>query len=215
MPSTSPDNIYYPDINAAQNQPAYMGTHATSVQTALSLRQRYSFIWANDAARLNQTGMSEGAVAYQTDTKTEYQYENGIWRLATPHAEFTASASVNNAAVTSLGTFSLDVTRSTSTNFVTPVGNGQLSIANPGIYAISSSSAIGAPVTARSFVEASNSTAGQGLQRTSIGVQEDEGSLSVPNVNIFTANSRIQFNVYQQSNATRTVNSRVRITRIG
>jgi hypothetical protein len=215
MPSTSPDNIYYPDINAAQNQPAYMGTHATSVQTALSLRQRYSFIWANDAARLAQTGMTEGSIAYQVDSKTEYQYENGIWRLGTPHVEFTSSASIPNASPTLAGVFSVDNTRTSAPTMATPFSNGVINVSLPGIYAISTRTLLGAAATNRTFIEGFDDTAGLGLSRVSIGVGEDEGTLSVPNAYIIVPNTRLRFNVFQQTGGTRTVSTRLRITRIG
>lgn len=213
MPNTSPDNINYPDTSFAQNQPAYMATHASSVQAAFDKRQRYSYYWANATARTSQTGMTEGSLGYQVDTKTDYQYDNGAWRLSVEHAEFNATMTVNGATVTTLGAFSYISANTTSTSFVTPAGSGLLSIANPGLYAVSSYTYIQAAATARSFVELFPQ-GGPNLQRVSIPTGEDAGSLSLPNLRVTSAGQNYLFNVYQQSGATRTVTSTVRITRI-
>lgn len=138
MPNTSPDNIYYPDTSAAHNQPAYMGTHASSVQAALDKRQRGSYVWSNATGRSNQTGMAEGAEGYQLDTKTEYKYENGAWRLATPYAEFnSASKTIAAAGNNALGAMSIDTSQSTSTTFVSGSGFNFITLNDPGIYSIS------------------------------------------------------------------------------
>lgn len=218
MPSTSPDSIYYPDISAAQNQPGYMGTHATSVQVALSARQRYTYVWANATARTAQAGMTEGSVGYQLDTKTEYKYENGVWRLATPHAEFTSTTTVNNTTTTQLGTFTLDSTRSTSTNFVTPGGTGFVNIADPGIYSVSSfsSTADGTPMSGRSFLDLATTADDSGiLQRISINVGENAGSISMPNLRTVASPTSLYFKMYQTTGASRSIPTRIRITRLG
>lgn len=218
MPSTSPDNIYYPDISAAQNQPGYMGTHATSVQVALSARQRYTYVWANATARNSQTGMTEGSVGYQLDTRTEYQYENGSWRLATPHIEFTATATATNGVVTLAGTFSIDTTVSSSTLMATAASNGVITLTDPGIYAISTLSAIAGtvPVTGRSFLDLATTSNDTGLLiRSSINVGEDKGSISMPNLRVTGSGVTLYFKLFQTSGADRSMSTRARITRIG
>lgn len=192
-----------------------MAVHASSVQTALSKRQRFSYVWANDAARTAQTGMTEGSTAYQIDTKTEYQYENGVWRLATPHVEMTASASVPVASPTLAGTFTIDNARTSAPTMATPFSNGVINVSLPGIYAVSTRTLLTAAATNRTFIEGFDDTAGLGLSRVSIGVGEDEGTLSVPNAYIIVANTKLRFNIFQQTGATRIVSTRLRITRIG
>lgn len=216
MPTTSPDNISYPDISTVQDQPAYMSAHASSVQAALAMRQRYTYVWANAAARTAQTGMTPGSTAYQLDTRSEYKFESGVWRLATPHVEFTCSATnVVVGSVTPIGNFTVDTNRTTASNIATPISSGTVQIADSGIYAVSSNTYIGASATGRSFIQVADLTTSIGMQRTSIGVGEDEGSLSVPNAYLLVAGTQLQFTVYQTTGATRTVTSRTRITRIG
>lgn len=218
MPSTSPDSIYYPDISAAQNQPGYMGTHATSVQVALSARQRYTYVWANATARTAQAGMTEGSVGYQLDTKTEYKYENGVWRLATPHAEFTSTRAVPPTTLTQLGNFSLDAAASTATNIATPGGDGIIVLANAGLYAVSTLTQFNGPSAQnRSFIDLANSADDSLLLiRSSINNSEDKGSISLPNLNSRAAGTPLYFKLYQQSGGTLNgVTTRVRITRIG
>jgi len=218
MPVTSPDSIAYPDISTAQDQPAYMAVHASSVQAALSLRQRFNFVWANASGRTSQTGATNGSTGYQLDTRTEYQFENGSWRLATPHIEFTATATAPDATVTLAGTFSIDAALSSSTIMATATSNGVITLTDPGIYSISTLSAIAntVPVTGRSFLDLATTSNDTGLLvRSSINVGEDKGSISMPNLRVTASGTTLYFKVFQTSAASRSVATRARITRIG
>lgn len=74
MPTTSPDNIYYADTATTSNDVAVSAAEASSVQAAFSQRQIRSFKWANQAARLAQTGMSDGDMGEQLDIGQSFQY---------------------------------------------------------------------------------------------------------------------------------------------
>lgn len=219
MPNTSPDNIYYPDTAAAQNQPAYMGTHAGSVQVALDKRQRGTYIWANATARTNQTGMAEGAEGYQLDTKTEYKYENGAWRLATAHAVFTATKQLPPDQDALVGAFTLTSNLSSSTTMVTTNGDGSLVIADPGIYAIGSTSFVNTTGGVGTAIYADLRIGSVGAIPYYRGTATYPGSqlasVSAPNVRTTASGTQIYFTFQQRSGITVPLQTEVRITRIG
>lgn len=139
MPVTTPDNIPYPDTSSPQNQPAYMGATAQGVQNALNARQRYTYVWANATARGAQTGMVQGSTGYQIDTRTDYIYDSGAWRLALSYAEYTSNQSVNGSTYYSPSTLSQVSSLTTDPNFTTAVVSGSatyISFAQPGIYSL-------------------------------------------------------------------------------
>lgn len=73
MPTTSPDGISYPDTSWTGGFVSAMAAMATTIQTAFSKRQDYSYRWADQTARLAQTGMVIGALGYQADTTVTYR----------------------------------------------------------------------------------------------------------------------------------------------
>lgn len=74
--TTTPDGIAYLTSGSAVNPVTESSTQASSVQTALSLRPFYSYVWANAAGRTGQTGMRPGDLGFQADTGVAYQYIN-------------------------------------------------------------------------------------------------------------------------------------------
>ncbi len=217
MATTSPDAIYKADSSAPVSIIQESQTQGDSIQTALNKRQRYDYVWTDQADRNAQTGMVQGSRGYQVDVKGEYIYDNSAWRLALSHAEFTASVSAANATLVLAGTWTLDASQSTNAVFVTPGGNGILTITDPGIYAVStvSTNAATVPMTGRGFLDLSFVSSAADIQRVSVPVGEDRGSLSSPNVRVTAANTDLYFQLYQTTGGTRTVSTRARVTRIG
>lgn len=217
MPTTSPDNISYPDINTVQDQPAYMGAHASSVQAALSMRQRYTYVWANDAARAAATGMTAGSLGYQLDTKTEYKYENGSWRLATAYVEYdTSNVTIPNATYVQ-PPFTLNAANSTSTTFTSYVSPGIITITDPGIYAFSWYFEMSVPFNGSTFIAISNAVAGQGgTQFYAVNpFVANVATAAVPFLKFPGANTRVYFALYQTSGAQVTTNvGKLRIGRV-
>lgn len=74
--ATTPDGIAYLTTGSAVNPVTESSTQASSVQTALSLRPFYNYVWANAAGRTGQTGMRPGDLGFQSDTGVAYQYVN-------------------------------------------------------------------------------------------------------------------------------------------
>lgn len=136
MPTTTPDNIWYTQPGDLYSAEAISAQEASSVQAALGKRERYDFMWATDTEQQNQTGATQGSRGYRTDTRTEYIFDQGAWRLFTPYAEMTFSGtSVPNSSYTDCGALSFKSSTTTSTNFVSP-HDGYIIFAQPGIYSI-------------------------------------------------------------------------------
>lgn len=216
--STTPDGIVSATTGDSVTIAAATTALANSVQTALALRQRYEFVWANAAARTNQAGMVVGAVGYQIDTKTEYIYESSTWRLKTPHAEYTvASKSMPNATLTTLGAFSQDASNTTSSTFTTYSGtDGGITVIDPGIYAFSTLTNTGVAATGRTFVDIAQSAADANpYVRNSMQAGESVISNTLPNVRQAASNVTYWFVGFQTSGSTGSASTRVRITRLG
>lgn len=216
---TTPDGITKWTMDDPVSIVQQSQTQGDSVQAALDKRQRYDFVWADSTERTAQTGMVQGSRGYQFDNKSEYLFDNSNWRLTPSHAEFTASKQIPNGVGVTIGAFSIESTSSTNSTFIVPAGDGILTFVDPGVYAISTMSFVRntadttfLPVTGRAFVEIYTVT--NTVQRMSINVGEDRGSVALPNLRVTVANQDIYFGVYQTTGGNALVKTTARITRI-
>jgi len=73
--------ILQPAVDNAET--ATFNTAFAAVGTAFSgftgTREIQTFVWADNAARTAQTGMTAGDEGYQTDTDTGYRYDGAAW----------------------------------------------------------------------------------------------------------------------------------------
>lgn len=79
--ATSPDSIVKWTLNDPVSLTQESQAQGDSIQAAFNKRQRYDFVWANDAARTAQTGMVEGSRGYQIDTRIEWVYLSSAWKV--------------------------------------------------------------------------------------------------------------------------------------
>ena len=211
MATTSPDNVYFLTGTQPQSLQNYSATHASSVQNALALRERYTFVWANQSERVGQAGMVESSTGYQIDTKTEYIYENSSWRLKTPFAVFTASKSIPYGVNTNVGVFSLQSGLSSSSSFISAGADGILNFVDPGIYILTWTGNFATAPNARAYIQIS------GMARSSVGEGEDTVSLTVVH-QVTTPNSSYSFQAYHTSGSAGTninfITQRVNIARL-
>ena len=114
MPTTSPDSIYYADGTTPASLADITSAMATSVQTALNVRELHSFSWANSTEKSAQTGMAIGDIGYQIDNLIYYRWNGSSWKIW------------NKAAVAYSPTFT-NLTP-TSTNFVYSIAAGVVRI---------------------------------------------------------------------------------------
>lgn len=220
---TSPDNIAKWTLQDPGSFVQASQTQGDSVQAALSKRERYDFVWGNDSERIDQTGMMQGSRGYQIDTKSEYIYDNSNWRLALSHAEFTAQKNIDpSGSPQLLGVFSIDAAFSTNSSFAIPGTDGIIVLVEPGIYAVSTVTYMRntgdtayAPATARTFLNLGFAPISADLQRVSIVVGEDRGSIASPNVRSTFANQNLYFEAFQNTGGVALLKTRARITRLG
>lgn len=128
MPTTSPDNIYYPDSATALALETNLAQLASSVQDAFDdkindTRQIKSYIWANNAARTGQTGMAEGDVGYQTDTDIPYRYSGSAWLPA--HSGAIAIRVVRASNTPALSTAYVDLSANANWSTTTPAAQNR------------------------------------------------------------------------------------------
>jgi len=225
MPLTSPDSIPYPaasDTVAPLNE-TLQGI-AAATQAALSKRQQGSYIVTDAAGLAALTGMKQSDTAYVLATKTPYMFDGGTWRLATPHIEFNATQpAVLNSTLSPCGVFAIDSTNSTSTTIATPsASSGVIKITDPGLYAISTVTQLrqvgdAGPqaATGRTFLDMAFSAGVADIQRVSIVVGEDRGSMAAPNVRVTSPDQSIFFQFFRVvADPASITKTRVRITRI-
>lgn len=222
MPNlTSPDNLPYP-LSGEPASPIQENFEdlAVATQLALGKRQRFSYDWVDDAARIVQTGMVEGSEGFVRATKTNWTYNGGSWRLSLGHIEFTASKSIPGGNGTLIGTLTVDPTTTTDSTLVVPVADGVIEFTNAGVYSVTSFSVVvGGPVTALFFLQLSttglpNYDTGR-LTRGGLTPSDDTITMGMPNLRIEAAGARRYLTFSQQTGAARTVNTRLRITRLG
>lgn len=140
--------------------------------------------------------------------------------LTSQHAEYAANVDGNaSESVVGLGVFTRVAAETTDTGFTTAgTTSGIITVNSPGVYAVSAyillQTSAGAtyPATGRTFFNLIVN--GKYIQRSSVVVGEDQGSLSVANVRIKNPGEQILFQAFKYGGPYRLV-STVRITKLG
>ena len=215
IPLDNGESVYIHDGTGSADPVAISAAEGSSVADLMKNRERFDYTWADSTERTEQTGMVQGSRGYQEDTKSEYLYDNSAWRLALPYAEFNASKSLADTpgGANPVGVFSIDSTQSNDSTFAVPGGDGEITLTQPGIYAVSCLTNMGGTATSRSFMQVD--LGGVALQRLSIVVGEDYGSVSVPNCRTVSTGVIMRILLFKQTGATATVITRLRIARMG
>lgn len=213
--TASPVNIYFTDPSQPESSENESATQASSIHAQFALRERYDFVWANDAERTAQAGMVEGSRGYQINTKTEYRFDNGVWRLAIEYAEFSTTKTIANAAGAGAGVFALDAARSTSSTVAAPGTDGIITITNPGLYMISATTSFPAGVTNSGDSSLNIASGSTTYGRTVVAAGQTYIFASAPAVFVTVPNTQIYIEIYQSSGASRSMVTRLSLTRIG
>lgn len=197
MATTTPDSLYYPvGTDGVAPLHTVLANMQTSVQTAMSKRQRTSYVWTNQAARDAQTGMTAGSTGYQLDTKTEYVFNGTIWQIGTPYAEFSGTTQTGDSngykAFTGLA---LDTATSTTTTDITTTGSNFITLVNPGVYSLSMYTTVSAATTGFTMVGTSTSATTDLAPQLSRGpfVSDNVSTLSLPLYRSTVANQNLYF----------------------
>lgn len=185
---------------------------ATAAQAAFASRQRHTYVWVDAAARVDQAGMEQSDEGYQLDTKTPYRFDGGQWRVATPHAEFTAQKALNAAVLTTLGVMTFVESASTSSTIAVPTADGIITLTDPGIYAATATVFLTGNPTGPTLLDIATTIDDVGLiVRQPLPASVTRGSVTIPNFSVANPNTPLYFKGYVTPGATLT--TRVRITR--
>lgn len=219
MPTTAaPISIYFTSGAQPESSENESATQASSIHAQFAMRERYDYMWANSTERGAQTGMVQGSRGYQIDTKTEYLFDGGSWRLSTPYAEYnSASVTVPNNAYTNIGALTYQSGSSTSSTFTSAVGN-YVELVDPGVYGFSYYSATGGGI---GLAGQSHSQASTNADPNIVGDQLSRGYFSsgarsmlpMPFYFCAAAGQRIYFAYFQSSGSSQTISGVLRIGR--
>lgn len=192
-----------------------------SIDAQLALRERYDFVWASQAERTAQTGMTQGSRGYQVDVKAEYIYDNSLWRLAFGYYEGTSTSGTTTTATASYITSFTESSSTTDSNMVIGNTGGATAVTflQVGLYSIcligkeSSNAACGgqsqlvissANTFANSAGRISNNLFGGALMSTCV----------LPYYRVTAANTSLYFYFYNEAGANRNINATVSIGRL-
>lgn len=206
----------YNDAEVPTNSDAYNLT-ADLRKFALSLNLPITV--ANQAVRdylPNETPtgvLRVGQIVLRSDQSMVQEVWDGTkWVTGTPHSEWTRTGQVvPNTTAWGVGALTQDATKTTDTGFATHPSADTLKFRDAGNYAVTFTATADANMTGRSFVEIR--AGGVPLIRTVV-TGEDRGAAVIPNYRA-AANETLTFVVYQSSGANRTIDFRIRATRVG
>ena len=194
-------------------------TQGASIQVALDKRERYDFVWANSSQRTSQTGMVQGSRGYQSDTKSEYIYDNSTWRLALPYAQVSSTSTTCAAgAFTAVNNFTIDNSLSTDITFVQATGN-TITLVSPGVYSMTfvgrDLSSAGMPGISQVMIS-TNSNSAVANDRVGVGYFNGTILATAPLIyNAPSANFNLYFFYYNGDPGSKNVSGLLRIARIG
>ncbi len=216
---TTPDNISRWTAADPSSIVQESNTQGDSIQLALLKRMRYTYVWANSAARTAQTGMTQGSLGYQVDTKTEYIYDNSTWRLALSYGEYERSSaqSIPNTTETTLTSVTIDAANTTDTVFATVnSGTGVITLVNPGIYSLSLTVGMSGGLGATSYAALRPDNTGTLPPLSLSGFNASASTVALPFLRTTITNYTIYPRMYQSSGgASNTAYTILRIGRLG
>lgn len=211
MGTTSPDSIYFPDTSTPWATTSDFSVLASSVQTALNARQRYEYVWATATQRTAQAGMRVGDTGFQLDTKSEYIYDTGGWRLRFSYVEYSGSGSVTNVTYVA-PVLSVNSGNSTDTTFTSNPSAGVITFAQPGIYSIAGICSTGGAVGTTNFLYFTTDVG----HSNAVAISPFTALVANTNAPFFrttAANTNLYIWLYQSSGSTQTMATTIRIGR--
>lgn len=138
------------------------------------------------------------------------KWDGANWKTSA-HSEWTRTAQgVPANLVWGVGALTIDAGASTDTAFVTHPASDVLRFRDAGTYAVTFSATATANMTGRAFVQLS--VAGVPIIRTVV-TGEDRGAAVIPNYRA-AAGADMLFTAYHESGVERTLDFRIRVTRI-
>ena len=217
--TTSPDNIPMWQLSDAASLTQESQTQGAAIQAAFNKRMRSTYVWPTSAERTAQTGMVQGSLGYQVDTRSEYKYNGSAWALALPYAQINGGSTVSpDSAFTAAASLTIDTSSSTDTTFVSASSN-QVILVNPGVYSMTfvgrDVNSLGASGISQAMIS-TNSSASVAADRVAVGYFNGTILATAPLIyNTTSSNVSLYFFFYNQAGASRTFNSLIRLARLG
>jgi hypothetical protein len=170
-------------------------------------------LWLRNLTEEAAWSPANGSMAWRIDKGWLATRKGGAWVPVSgeQHAEFTTSSIAGNAAQFGVGTVTLDSAASTDSSFVAPIADGIR--LGAGTYAINVAGNLTAAATGRSYVGIENAVGTVFHARSGIPAGENIFSVSTPNLRV-TATTDVIFSLFQTTGATRTIATRVKVTRV-
>lgn len=191
---------------------------AQAIHDRLRKRQRYNYDWADSAARIAQTGMEQGSLGYQRNTKTDYIYDNGAWVLQLPYVEFNSGVvGLGDGDYSGLGNLIYGSGGSTSSTAVTTTGgNGIVTVVDPGIYAVTMRTNMSTGSVGSTRIGFSDVSGGDNLAAfTTIYNGETDAYVSNPIMRFTGNNTPLKFWMSKRTAGAANITCQARIARVG
>jgi hypothetical protein len=154
-----------------------------------------------------------GTIVIRRDQSMRLEIWNGTaWADGAPHTEWYSNDKIiPNATVFGVGALTQDAAKTTDTAFITHPTADAIKYRDAGTYSITFAGLAEATMNGRSFLEIQ---AANGVVFRSIVTGEDRGFVAIPNYRA-AANEVMVFDAYHNSGATRQLDFRVAVTRVG
>lgn len=219
----SGEAIWYADSLTPYSAATISSQEATTLADLMSRRERYSYEWANAGARGAEVGMRQGSLGYQVDTRTEYIYDSGGWRLSFGYVEANAvslpTTTGTSRIVSGATPITFDTSASTDTTMVT-TGGVSITFQRVGIYSVnlaSKETGNNACTGQSQVVISTASTFAEVPGRLANGMFSGAlmASAALPFFSVSSPGASLYFFFYNDSGADRTVASKITIGRMG
>lgn len=137
--------------------------------------------------------------------------------LTNQHMEFTASKSIPTAAVTAGGVLAVDAAMSTGVQFAVPGADGRITINTPGVYALTMAAEATTAIVYDQWQLVISRVSNADIMAigNAFPFQQRNIYISNPNVRILTPGEQLKFEYYKSSAGNHTINTRLRLTRLG
>jgi hypothetical protein len=137
IPLDNGESVYIHDGTGSADPIAISAAEGSSLAALMAKRERFDFTWGIGGDRTAQTGMVQGSRGYQEDTKTEYIYDAGAWRVNPSYIQFDATDQTMAAATAQQMTGFATVSSVTTDSTLATWSTNHFILNRPGIYEIS------------------------------------------------------------------------------
>jgi len=163
-------------------------------------------------AALSGAPLKVGTMVLRKDQSMLVEKWNGSTWKTSAHSEWTKTAQVVPVnTVWGVGALTQDATKSTDAAFISHPSGNVLKFRDAGTYVVTFSTKSNAILSTRAFIQFDNPAGTDAIRAPITG--EDRGVVTIPNFRA-AADDQLVFTAYHESGASRTMDFRIRVTRI-